>query len=407
MTDPAATETGAPPASAPPPGAPPDDPTAMTSAARAATTGASTAYLQLTQQRVDLDDAGEAFSVPDETGRLPIVLLPKQPFRIRNELVIGGIVAIAVGLILDLQLAARGGLVVIGALLVFLGAFQSFIVGVPEGARALLLKAGRYDRTIPAGRHLVPPWIVVSHVVTVREIPFGAIVESTPTSDDVRIDLDVLMTFTIAEPEKFVFLISAPDFDQVCQAACQDAMRALIRAKRSDEILDLGEADTDRLRADIGASIATYGAAIQRVVITHVQPPRAFMASRESRQLASVQRAEQSDRHALEERLLADREALERQRLTAHRERIELEAANEALRLQHLQERLTAYPQAARRDLDDQRLAVARSLAGNTRAMVQVGSGGDVADALIVQSLAEPDAIPAARPPATPKRRGG
>jgi hypothetical protein len=68
---------------------------------------------------------------------------------------------------------------------------------------------------------------------------------------------------------------------------------------------------------------------------------------------------------------------------------------------------LTAYPQAARRDLDDQRLAVARSLAGNTRAMVQVGSGGDVADALIVQSLAEPDAIPAARPPATPKRRGG
>jgi regulator of protease activity HflC (stomatin/prohibitin superfamily) len=284
---------------------------------------------------------------------------------------------------------------------VFLGAFQSFIVGVPEGARALLLKGGRYDRTIPAGRHVVPPWIVVSHVVTVREIPFGAIVESTPTSDDVRIDLDLLMTFTIAEPEKFVFLISAPDFDQVCQAACQDAMRALIRSKRSDEVLDLGEADTERLRTDIGAAIAAYGAQIQRVVITHVQPPRAFMASRESRQLASVQRAEQSDRHALEERLLADREALERQRLSAQRERIELEAANESLRLQHLQDRLVAYPQAARRDLDDQRLAVARSLAANTRAMVQVGSGGDVADALIVQSLAEGEAAP---PPA-PKRR--
>jgi regulator of protease activity HflC (stomatin/prohibitin superfamily) len=394
MTDPAGTEPAATP--------PPVEPTPETSAARAATTGSSTSYLQLTQQRVDLEDAGEAFSVPDETGRLPIVILPSQPFRIRNELVIGGVIAIIVGIILDLQLALRGGLVGVGALLVFLGAFQSFIVGVPEGARALLLKGGRYDRTIPAGRHVVPPWIVVSHVVTVREIPFGAIVEATPTSDDVRVDMDVLMTFTIAEPEKFVFLISAPDFDQVCQAACQDAMRTLIRSKRSDEVLDFGEEDTGRLRHDIGGSIAAYGAEIQRVVITHVQPPRAFMASRESRQLASVQRAEQSDRHALEERLLADREALERQRLAAQRERIELEAANEELRLRHLQARLAAFPQAARRDLDDQRLAVARSLAGNTRAMVQVGSGGDVADALIVQSLADQ---PEATAPA-PKRRG-
>ena len=223
MTDPAGTDTTG-TVDTPPPADP--------SSARMTVTGAPTAYLQLTQQRVELEDAGEAFSVPDETGRLPIVVLPKQPFRIRNELVIGGVIAIVVGLILDLELALRGGLLAVGGVLVFLGAFQSFIVGVPEGARALLLKGGRYDRTIPAGRHIVPPWIVVSHVVTVREIPFGAIVEATPTSDDVRIDLDVLMTFTIVAPELFVFRISAPDFDQVCQAACQDAMRTLIRSKR-------------------------------------------------------------------------------------------------------------------------------------------------------------------------------
>jgi regulator of protease activity HflC (stomatin/prohibitin superfamily) len=396
MTDPASPDATAP---LPPAATGPADPN------RVVSPGAQGAYLQLTQQRVELEDAGEAFAVPDETGRLPIVLLPKQPFRIRNELVIGGVIAILVGIILDLQLALRGGLVGLGVLLVFLGAFQSFIVAVPEGARALLLKSGRYDRTLPAGRHVVPPWIVVSHVVTVREIPFGAIVDSASTSDDVRIDVDVLMTFTIAAPEQFVFRISAPDFDQVCQAACQDAIRALVRSKRSDEILDLGEPDTERLRVAIGATIAAYGAHIERVVITHVAPPVAFMASRESRQLATVQRAEQADRHALEERLLADREALERQRIAAQRERIELEAGNEDLRLRHLQDRLAAYPQAARRDLDDQRLAVARALAGNSRAMVQVGSGGDVADALIVQTLTEE--LPTAATPAAPKRRGG
>ena len=368
-----------------------------------------TTYLQLTQARVDLEDAGEAFTVPDASGRLPIVLLPKQPFRIRNEFVIAGAIAIVVGFVLDLSLQVRGGLIGVGALLVFLGVFQSFMVAVPEGARALLLKSGRYWRTVGAGRHVVPPWIVVSHVVTVREIPFNALVAETPTVDDVRVDIEVLMTFTISAPEKFVFAISAPDFDQVCQAAAQDAIRLLVRSKSSDEILDLTADDADLLRTRIGSAIAAYGVDIQRVVITHVLPPRPFMASRESRKLAAVQRDEQTDRHALEERLLADREALERQRITAQRERIELESANEDLRLQHLQARLIAYPQAARRDLDDQRLAVARALAGNSRAMVQVGSGGDVADALIVRSLADEtaDGAPTAATRAPRATKGG
>ena len=113
------------------------------------------------------------------------------------------------------------------------------------------------------------------------------------------------------------------------------------------------------------------------------------MASRESRRLAAVQRDEQTERHALEERLLADREALERQRMAAQREQIELDAANESLRLQHLEDRLRPFPNAARQDMLDQRLEVARALAGNTRAMVQVGSGGDVADALILHTLTD------------------
>ena len=202
--------------------------------------------------------------------------------------------------------------------------FQSFIVAVPEGARALLLKAGRYDRTVGAGRHVVPPWIIVSHVVTVREIPFDALTTGVPTQDDVRVDIDLLLTFTIGAPEKFVFAISAPDFDQVCLAAALEAIRDLVRSKRSDEILDVSTADTDRLRTAIGEALAGYGVEIERVVITHVQPPVEFMASRESRRLAAVRRDEQTDKFALEERLLADREALERQRIAAQREQIEL-----------------------------------------------------------------------------------
>ena len=360
------------------------------------TTG--TSYLQLTQARVPLDEAGAAFTIPDAAGRLPIVVLPEQPFRIRNEFVIAGVIAVVIGVVFQLELAVRGGLIGIGLVAIFLGVFQSFVVAVPEGARALLLKAGRYERTIDAGRHIVPPWIIVSHVVTVREIPFGAVASDVPTIDDVRIEVDLLLTFTVVAPEKFVFVISAPDFDQVCQAAALEAVRGLVREKRSDEILDVGPAEYEHLRAAIGAAIAAYGVEVQRLVITRIRPPIEFMASREARRLAAVQRDEQTERFALEERLQADREALKRQQLLAKRERIELKAANEALRLEHLEQRLKAYPDASRQDVLDRRIEVAEALASNTRAMVQVGHGGDVADALILDSLTEEGAdAPASR----------
>ena len=382
---------------------PPPAPLPSTSSTSLAAAPDIVGYSQLTQARVPLDEAGEAFSVPDANGRLPIVVLPKQPFRIQNAFVIGGAIAIVVGVLLDLDFAVRSGVIGLGGLLIFLGVFQSFIVPVPEGARALLLKAGRYDRTVGAGRHIVPPWIVVSHLVTVREIPFGSVALAVPTKDDVRVDIELLLTFSITEPERFVFAISAPDFDQVCQAAALDALRTLVRGKGSPEILDLGAADTAALKDAIGAYLSPYGVTVQRVVITSVQPPLEFMASREARRLASVQREEQTDRHALEERLQADREELERQRVAAKRERIELEAANEALRLQHLEERLAAYPAAAAYDVGEARLAIARSLAENTRAMVQLGANQDIADTIIAHTLADdhPEPAPARRSKAT------
>jgi len=371
-----------------------DDPALSTTEGQEAA-GSPPGYVQLTQVRVALADAGEAFSVPDATGRLPIVVLPKQPFRIRNELVIAGIIAIVAGIVLDIgmDLVTRSAILVVGVALIFLGVFRSFIVPVPEASQALLLRRGRYLRTIGPGNHVIPPWIAVSHLVSAREIPFDCPAVEAPTRDDVRVDMDILLTFRISQPERFVYTISAPDFDQVCQAACLDAVRQLIRRKDSDAILDLSADDEVALAADISEAIARYGTEVQRVVVTHVRPPTEFMASREARRLAAVRRHEQDERHALEQRLQADREALARERATAQSELIELEAKNEDLRLARLEARLAAYPNAVRWDIGAQRLEIAKALAANTRAMLQVGGGVDVANALLQNALgAEDDA---------------
>src|SRR3954469_23857749 len=347
--------------------------------------------VQLTQVRVPLDEAAEALSTQDEAGRLPIVVLPKQAYRIRNGLVGAGLLLVLGGFLFDVTLPLRGGSLAAGALLVVLGVFRAFMVPVPEGSRAVLLRRGRFHKTLGPGNHIVVPNIVVSHIVTTRETPFDAPAVEIPTKDDVRTNVDILLTFRIASPERFVFSITAPDFDQICQATAQETVRLLIRGKSSDEVLDLKGEDNEWLRIAIEEALAPYGVEIVRVVLTHVLPPLDFIASREARRLATLQRAEELEQHALSMLRQADREELGRATIEARRRAIELEADNEVARLERLESRIRAYPNAMHWDVESQRLDVARALAANTRAMVQVGAagGGDVAAALLQHTLPE------------------
>ena len=172
-----------------------DDPTQYQDGAYGASPTAP--YVQLTQVRVPLDEAADAFSTPDAAGRLPIVLLTGERSRIRNEFVLAGVVVLVIGVLFDLELQYRATLTSLAAVLIFLGIFRSLMVRVPESAVALLLQRGKFTRSIGPGTHWMLPTIVVSHLVTRREIPFDVPVASVPTKDGVRVDVDVLLTFGI------------------------------------------------------------------------------------------------------------------------------------------------------------------------------------------------------------------
>jgi regulator of protease activity HflC (stomatin/prohibitin superfamily) len=357
-------------------------------------------YAQLTQTQVPLDDAVDAFATRDDSGRIPIVVVPQQLNRIRNELVglallilIGGI---AVGILLDnatLYIPVAVGLAII--LFVF-GIYRSFMVRVPEGVNGLLARGGRYVRTLGSGTHVIPPWIVVSHLVTRREIPFDVPVLEVPTQDNVRANVDILITFSITEPYEFVYSISADDFDQVFQAICQDSLRAMVRQITSDEVINLTHYDMEGLRDVLGSAVEAYGIKVMKINVTYAQPPVDFMQSQEARKLAVLQQAEQAERQALAQRRQTDEEALARQQVVAQVERerealqaqvqqaearrriVELEAEAEELRLAKLEERLAKYPHAATWEVEGLRLEIGRALAGNTRAILQVGSASDI-----------------------------
>ena len=364
---------------------------------------------QLIQVRVPLDDAAEALAQQDANGRTPIVVLTKWQHRIRNDFVVLAVVILigswVAGNLFDAVLIPTIGVPVALALLV-LGIFRVFYVSIPEGASAIVIRGGKYSRTIGSGGTYLPPWMVISHLVTRREIPYDVPVLEAPTADDVRAAVDVLVTFRIHDPYKFVYNISATDFDLVLQAACQDVLRTLVRRTNADAIASLAGQDSDDLSAALNQTMEAYGVTIGRVTITYARPPEAFLHSNEARQLAVLQRAEQQELQALAQRRLADEAELERQRVAAQvarkrdelqieiqqaeiRQRmVELDAAAEELRLSKLEERLARYPRAAQWDWDGAQLEVARALAGNSRVLVHMQGTDDLARLVMARERA-------------------
>lgn len=338
---------------------------------------------QLTQARVPLEDALLAFSQRDTNGRLPIIVVPQRESRVQYGLLLAAVLLVGGAALLEIIVVPVGLLplaIPVGLLLLVLAVFRSFIVIVPEGLNALLARGGRYVRTLGSGFHIVMPYIVVSHLVTRREIPFEVVAVELPTRDSVRANVDILLTFSITDPSRFVYRISADDFDQVLQASCQDALRRLLRGMSVDQVIGLQRGDTSELRAGISEDVETYGATIHKIVVTYAQPPIEFIRSQEARELAVMQRAEYMERQALALYQQANAAELKRQQTVA-------DATAEALRLERLDERLQQHPLAARYDMQRMRLEVARALAGNTRAMLQVGSTDDIAEALLMRDL--------------------
>ena len=369
-------------------------------------------YAQLSQIRVPLDRAGEVFSQKDASGRTPIVLVPVNLNRIQNVFFIAGLAVLLAGVIAGILLSrwtwpSLGTALGLG--LIAYGFYRSFRVRIPEGTTALLTRGGRHVRTLEAGPQVVPPWLIVSHLVTQREIPYDVPAVEALTEDNVGATVDTLVTFTIADPYRFVYSITADDFDDILLAACLDAIRAAVRRLPTDRVADLTQQETSSLREGLNAEVEAYGVTIEKINVTDARPPAQFLRSQEGRQLAVYHRSEQAEKQALAQRLQADAEALSRQRAIAQVERereelqgrvqeaeirkriAELEAEAEELRLSTMEDRLSRYPQAAAYDMQRAQLEIARALAGNTRAVLQIGAADDILRAYVLRQFLQQD----------------
>ncbi len=365
------------------------------------------AYVQIAEVTAGPIEASNAIEIADAQGRVPVVVRVQRQAPINPIWILVAIGLTASGLFLPLAAALRAVIIVVAVIAVFVGLASRLFIRVPPGSVGLAARANRHQAVLEAGVHRVSPFLALTHLVTTRELAFDVPVAAVRSVDGVNVNVDMVLTLGIEDPVKLAYSITTSDLDEFIHATSQEAVRLLIRRMEALSALDLGHAEADLLRAAIDAKLAAYGVDVRNVAFTRVLLPDALTASLEARRLATIQLAEEKENYALEERRLNDRANLIALDQDSRRKALELESLAEALRFKKLEERLTAYPTAARYDLETQRLKVAQQLAGNSRAVVSLGGSDLVSELLTVQQagglgLATPDAGPGAAPAQAP-----
>jgi regulator of protease activity HflC (stomatin/prohibitin superfamily) len=354
-------------------------------------------YVQIVETNATPLEAAEALERPDAYGRVPVIVRIQRQPPIRVEFVLIAIALGASGLFLPLFLALRAVIIVAAVAALLVGFLARIFIRVPAGSVGLVLRSGQRPGVLEPGIHRVSPRVVLTHLVTTRELAFDVPVSEVRSSDGIAVTVDLLLTLLITAPLRSAYSITSSDLDQLVHASTQEAVRTLIRGTEALATLDLGTEEAARLRETIDAKLSAYGFEVRAVAFTRVALPSELMASVEARRLSAVQLIEEEQNFALEQRRISDRASLLSQEAQAKRSAIEHEADGEAIRLARLEQRLVANPRASTYDLETARLRVAQQLAGNSRAVVSVGGGQLLADLLLSREAAL-EAVPAAAP---------
>lgn len=364
-------------------------------------------YLQITEVTAGPIEAAEAIEQADDQGRVPVIVRIRRQPPINPVWILIAIGLAASGLFLPLVAALRAIVIVLAVVAVIVGLTSRLIMRIPPGSVGLVARGGRQSAVLENGIHRVSPFLALTHVVTTRELAFDVPVAAVRSSDGVNIHVDLVLTLGIGDPVKMAYSITTSDLDAFIHATSQEAVRLLIRRIEALSALDLGADEANMLRDAIDTKLAAYGVNVRNVAFTRVLLPDAITASLEARRLATIQLSEEKENFALEERRLNDRANLIALDQESRRKALELESLAEALRFAKMEERLTAFPTAARYDLETQRLKVAQQLAGNSRAVVSLGGSDLVSGLLTVQQAgglgaAGPVAAPVPAAPAAP-----
>src|SRR3954471_9900954 len=182
------------------------------------------------------------------------------------------------------------GLIVLGVLILFaiFTAFRTIRI-IPQARAGVVERLGRYSRTLQPGLTIVVPFIDrVRPLLDMREqvVPFQP--QPVITEDNVTVQIDTVLYFTITEAKSATYEIASPL--QAIEQLTITTLRNVVGGMTLEETLTSRDAVNSQLRVVLDEATGKWGIRINRVEIKSIEPPGSIQEAMEKQMRAERDR---------------------------------------------------------------------------------------------------------------------
>eukprot|EP01095_Lingulamoeba_sp_RSL-Kostka_P005971 TRINITY_DN1828_c0_g1_i3.p1 TRINITY_DN1828_c0_g1~~TRINITY_DN1828_c0_g1_i3.p1 ORF type:complete len:409 (+),score=175.71 TRINITY_DN1828_c0_g1_i3:113-1339(+) len=147
-------------------------------------------------------------------------------------------------------------------------------ITIPSGVTAVVTSKGKDVGDIAPGTHFAPPYWRVMYIVPNQACTYNYDVVSSPTQDNVMVEVDVTLVFRISDARTFCYSLGAQKFDEMLKAVCEEAIRSMVRIVDHKDVYELrGSGAADELLNVVNEKFKTFGITFVNSTITNVLLP--------------------------------------------------------------------------------------------------------------------------------------
>jgi regulator of protease activity HflC (stomatin/prohibitin superfamily) len=171
--------------------------------------------------------------------------------------------------------------------------------------RGLHLRGGRFIGVDEPGWHVRIPMVDTTLCVEVSERPGNVEQLAAMTSDDVTMDVSLLYTYRVVDPVDYALEVQEPD--RIVFEFVKGKLRDVVNTKEMTEVMHSRAEINRQVMEALREREAEYGVQFVMVQIQSASPPSEVVQAIKDRMVA-LQRQEQAEAEAAQQRTLADAE---------------------------------------------------------------------------------------------------
>jgi regulator of protease activity HflC (stomatin/prohibitin superfamily) len=152
---------------------------------------------------------------------------------------------------------------------------------IPSGVTTIGQKWGAHDGILaPGAKCCFCANRRIAAIVTQNSIRYDAPIRDCPTKDNVKVSIDISLTFRIgpgeAEYKTFVYELGPSKLDELLAAESEEAIRNFVRSVKLSQVQDIKGEIADTMLQDLNKKFNPLGVYFENVQIMTIQIPPAL-----------------------------------------------------------------------------------------------------------------------------------